>query len=127
MAQPQVQKEQIAYEETLTELIVKEEPPLQTTIEQQNALVAELQGSPELRKPADQRSREFQTKLEEYQTLQQTLAPKRAQAAQAAPAQEQRQKVEKVLVEEMAKVDPATPKLLEQRGVLMAQLQQAPR
>lgn len=127
MTEPDVQKEQIAYEQTLTHLIVKEDPPLETAVEQQKALVNELQGSPEFQKPAEERNQDFQAKLEEYQKVEQTLAPKRAQAAASPEAQEQRGKVQKVLVEAMTEVEPATPELLEQRNALMAQLQQGQR
>ncbi|MEX2577877.1 MAG: hypothetical protein WD342_02370 [Verrucomicrobiales bacterium] len=127
MVKPEVQKEQVNYEQALTEAVVAENPELEEAVRKRQQLVENLQGSPELQKPEQERTQEFQEKLDEYRQIEQTIAPKRNEVAQKPEIAEKRQQVEAVLIAEMSKIEPQANELLDARAKLTERFQQLQR
>ena len=112
------------YEKTLRTAMVKDEPKVKSLLEKQDNLISELQQSADLRKPAEQRSPEFQQRFQEFQNLSAELSPI-AQRTSAKPEVAATYKeVQTALTSEMQKVEPAVPQLLQQRGELISQYRQ---
>jgi chromosome segregation ATPase len=112
------------YEKTLRTAMVKDEPKVKTLLEKQDSLVTELQQSPDLRKPAEQRSPEFQQRFEEFQKLSAELSPIAQKMSEKPEVAETYKEFQTVLTSEMQKVEPEVPQLLQQRGQLISQYQQ---
>jgi chromosome segregation ATPase len=112
------------YEKTLRTAMVKDEPKVKTLLEKQDSLVTELQQSPDLRKPAEQRSAEFQQLFEEFQKLSAELSPIAQKMSEKPEVAETYKEFQTVLTSEMQKVEPEVPQLLQQRGQLISQYQQ---
>lgn len=127
MGEVEVQREQVVYSQLLDEKVVEADPSMQETIKKERALVVELQGSPELQMPTENRSSEFQQKLERYRELQQVLSVKRADVSEEGEVVNQRRKVEEVLIAKMTEIEPETPELLQQRASLSQNLQELQR
>ena len=112
------------FDKTLRSAMVKEEPKVKSLLEKQDTLVSELTKSNELSKPAEQRSPEFQQRIQEYQKLSEELSPI-AQRTSEKPEVDEIYKAYRIaLTSEMEKVEPAVPQLLAQRGKLMSQYRQ---
>lgn len=112
------------FDKTLRTAMVKEEPKVKSLLEKQDNLVSELEQSDELRKPADQRSPEFQQRFQEYQKLKEELSPIAQRSSEKPEVAETYQAFQTVLASELVKVEPAAPQLLEQRKALLSQYQQ---
>lgn len=112
------------YEKTLRTAMVKEEPKVKSLLEKQDNLISQLQQSPDLRKPADQRSPEFQQRFEEFQKLSAELSPIAQRTSEKPEVAETYKEFQSVLTSEMQKVEPAVPQLIQQRGELISQYRQ---
>lgn len=112
------------YQKTLRTAMVQEEPKVKSMLEKQDHLVSELQQSDELRKPAEQRSPEFQQRFQEFQKLSAELSPIAQKTSEKPEVAETYKEFQTVLTNEMQKVEPAVPQLLQQRGELIAQYRQ---
>jgi len=112
------------YEKTLRTAMVKDEPKVKSLLEKQDNLVSELQHSEDLRKPADQRSPEFQQRFQEFQKLSAELSPIAQRISEKPEVAETYKEFQTVLTSEMQKVEPAVPQLLQQRGELISQYRQ---
>jgi len=112
------------YEKTLRTAMVKEEPKVKSLLEKQDNLVSELQQSADLRKPAEQRSPEFQQRYQEFQKLSAELSPIAQRTSEKPEVAETYKEFQTVLASEMQKVEPAVPQLLQQRGELISQYRQ---
>lgn len=112
------------YEKTLRTAMVNEEPKVKPMLEKQDNLISELQHSDDLRKPAAQRSPEFQQRFQEYQKLSAELSPIAQRNSEKPEVAETLKAFEAELTTEMQKVEPAVPQLLQQRGQLIAQYRQ---
>ena len=112
------------YEKTLRTAMVKNEPKVKSLLEKQDNLVSELQQSDDLRKPAEQRSPEFQQRYQEFQKLSAELSPIAQRMSEKPEVAETYKEFQTVLTSEMQKVEPAVPQLLQQRGQLITQYRQ---
>ena len=112
------------YQKTLRTAMVQEEPKVKSMLEKQDHLVSELQQSDELRKPAEQRSPEFQQRFQEFQKLSAELSPIAQKTSEKPEVAETYKEFQTVLTNEMQKVEPAVPQLLQQRGELISQYRQ---
>ena len=112
------------YEKTLRTAMVKDEPKVKSLLEKQDNLISELQQSEDLRKPADQRSPEFQQRFEEFQKLSAELSPIAQRMSEKPDVAETYKEFQTVLTSEMQKVEPAVPQLIQQRGELISQYRQ---
>ena len=112
------------FEKTLRTAMVKDEPKVKSLLEKQDNLVSELKKSEELNKPAEQRSPEFQQRFQEYQKLSETLSPIAQRTTEKPEVAETYKTFQTALTSEMAKVEPAVPQLLEQRGELLNKYKQ---
>ena len=104
--------------------MVKEEPKVKSLLEKQDNLISELQQSEDLRKPADQRSPEFQQRYQEFQKLSAELSPIAQRMTEKPEVAETYKEFQTVLTSEMQKVEPAVPQLIQQRGELISQYRQ---
>jgi hypothetical protein len=112
------------FDKTLRTAMVKDEPKVKSLLEKQDNLVSELKQSEELNKPAEQRSPEFQQRIQEYQKLSETLSPIAQRTTEKPEVAETYKTFQTALTSEMAKVEPAVPQLLEQRGELVNKYKQ---
>ena len=112
------------FDKTLRTAMVKDEPKVKSLLEKQDNLVSELKKSEELNKPAEQRSPEFQQRFQEYQKLSETLSPIAQRTTEKPEVAETYKTFQTALTSEMAKVEPAVPQLLEQRGELVNKYKQ---
>lgn len=112
------------YDKTLRTAMVKEEPKAKSLLEKQDNLVNELEKSDELKKPAEQRSPEFQQRFQEYEKLKEELSPIAQRTSEKPEVAETYKAFQTELVSELVKVEPAAPQLLEQRRELLNQYQQ---
>jgi len=112
------------YEKTLRTAMVKEEPKVKSLLEKQDNLISELQKSDDLRKPAEQRSPEFQQRYQEFQKLSAELSPIAQRMSEKPEVAETYKEFQTVLTSEMQKVEPSVPQLLQQRGELISQYRQ---
>ena len=112
------------YEKTLRTAMVNDEPKVKPLLEKQDELISALQKSEDLRKPADQRSPEFQQRFQEYQKLSAELSPIAQKTSEKPEVAQTYKEFETVLTSEMQKVEPAVPQLLQQRGELISQYRQ---
>ena len=112
------------YEKTLRTAMVKDEPKVKPLLEKQDNLISELQQSEDLRKPAEQRSPEFQQRFQEFQKLSAELSPIAQRTSEKPEVAETYKEFQTVLASEMQKVEPAVPQLLQQRGELISQYRQ---
>ena len=112
------------YEKTLRTAMVKDEPKVKSLLEKQDNLISELQKSPDLRKPADQRSPAFKQRYEELQKLSAELSPIAQRMSEKPDVAETYKEFQTVLTSEMQKVEPAVPQLIQQRGELISQYRQ---
>jgi len=112
------------YETTLRAAMIKDEPKVESLLEKQDNLISELQKSDDLRKPAEQRSPEFQQRYQEFQKLSAELSPIAQRISERPEVAETYKEFETVLTSEMQKVEPAVPQLLQQRGELISQYRQ---
>lgn len=112
------------YQKTLRTAMVQEEPKVKSMLEKQDHLVSELQQSDELRKPAEQRSPEFQQRFQEFQKLSAELSPIAQKTSEKPEVEQTYKEFQTVLTNEMQKVEPTVPQLLQQRGELIAQYRQ---
>ena len=119
-----VKEKQGNYEKTLRTAMVKDEPKVKPLLEKQDSLVSELQQSADLRKPAEQRSPEFQQRFQEFQKLSAELSPIAQRTSEKPEVAETYKEFQTVLTSEMQKVEPAVPQLLQQRGELISQYRQ---
>jgi hypothetical protein len=119
-----VKEKRETFEKTLRTAMVKEEPKVKSLLEKQDTLISELQKSEDLRKPADQRSPEFQQRFEEFQKLSAELSPIAQRMSEKPEVAETYKEFQTVLTSEMQKVEPAVPQLLQQRGELISQYRQ---
>lgn len=119
-----VKEKQDNYDKTLRTAMVEEEPKAKSLLEKQDHLVTELQKSEELKKPADQRSPEFQQRFQEYEKLKQELSPIAQRSSEKPEVAETYKAFQTELISELVKVEPTAPQLIEQRRVLLNQYQQ---
>jgi hypothetical protein len=119
-----VQAKRDNFDKTLRTAMVKDEPKVQALLEKQDNLVAELTKSNELSKPADQRSPEFQQRVQEYQKLSEVLSPIAQKTSEKPEVDETYKAFKTVLTSEMEKVEPAVTQLLAQRGELITRYRQ---
>jgi hypothetical protein len=112
------------YEKTLRTVMVKDEPKVKSLLEKQDNLISELQQSEDLRKPAEQRSPEFQQRFQEFKKLSDELSPIAQRTSQKPEVAETYKEFQTVLASEMQKVEPAVPQLIQQRGQLISQYRQ---
>ena len=112
------------YETTLRTAMIKDEPKVESLLEKQDNLISELQQSDDLRKPAEQRSPEFQQRYQEFQKLSAELSPIAQRISEKPEVAETYKEFQTVLTSEMQKVEPAVPQLLQQRGELISQYRQ---
>ena len=119
-----VKEKQDNYDKTLRTAMVKEEPKVKSMLEKQDNLISELKQSPEVGKPADQRSPEFQQRFQEYKKLSQELSPIAQRNSEKPEVAESFKAFQTVLTSEMEKVEPEVPQLLQKRGELFSQYRQ---
>jgi hypothetical protein len=119
-----VQEKRDNFDKTLRTAMVKEDPKVKSLLEKQDNLVSELKQSAELSKPAEQRSPEFQQRIQEYQKLSEVLSPIAQRTSEKPEVEETYKAFKTALTSEMEKVEPAVPQLLAQRGKLMSQYRQ---
>jgi hypothetical protein len=119
-----VKEKQENYEKTLRTAMVNEEPKVKSLLEKQDNLISELQKSDDLRKPAEQRSPEFQQRYQEFQKLSAELSPIAQRTSEKPEVAETYKEFQTVLTTEMQKVEPAVPQLLQKREELVSQYRQ---
>jgi hypothetical protein len=119
-----VKEKQDNYEKTLRTAMVKDEPKVKSMLEKQDNLISELQQSEDLRKPAEQRSPEFQQRYQEFQKLSAELSPIAQRTSEKPEVAETYKEFQTVLTSEMQKVEPTVPQLIQQRGELITQYRQ---
>lgn len=119
-----VQEKRDNFDKILRTAMVKEEPKVKSLLEKQDNLVSELKQSNELSKPAEQRSPEFQQRIQEYQKLSEVLSPIAQKTSEKPEVAETYKEFRTALTSEMEKVEPAVPQLLAQRGELINKYQQ---
>lgn len=119
-----VQEKRDNFDKVLRTAMVKEEPKVKALLEKQDNLVNELKQSAELSKPAEQRSPEFQQRIQEYQKLSEVLSPIAQKTSEKPEVAETYKAFRTALTSEMEKVEPAVPQLLAQRGELINKYQQ---
>ena len=112
------------YEKTLRTAMVKDEPKVKPLLEKQDNLISELQQSEDLRKPAEQRSPEFQQRFQEFQKLSAELSPIAQRTSEKPEVAATYKEFQTALTSEMQKVEPTVPQLIQQRGELIAQYRQ---
>lgn len=116
-----VQEKQIEFRKAMSVAIVKQNPEMESVLEEHDTLAEKLENSPDLKKPQGQRSQKFQQRLQKYRQLQQKVSAERQKAAQKEKVQKKRKAFENLLISEMSKVEPETPQLMEKRQGLMQQ------
>lgn len=118
MSDAELQEARQQYVDALRQAAIDAKPELKATFDRQNELIAELQGSPELRLPAEQRSPDFAAKLAEFQTLRSQVDPTVQEVAAKPEMQEQFEEFQETVIEKMKEVEPSTDQLLAQRSQL---------
>lgn len=119
-----VKKAQQALEKQVNDLIIEGNPELELVIKKHADLQKELIEHPELQDPTTPPSEEIQQRIMEYQVLDQQIGPARQAAFQDSAVRDARDAFQARLLEEMGKIDPETPQLIERGQALIAQLQE---
>jgi hypothetical protein len=121
---PVVKEEKTKMEAVVREAIVEEDPKLAEVLESQDKLVAELNGSNELNLPPAQQSEEFQSKFNSYKKQRDQIQAIAAKVAEKPEVVSSKKNYQGVLAQEMTKVEPEVPKLIEQRADIATRYQQ---
>ncbi len=119
-----VQQEQEKFNETINKVVAEKNPEAEGLIEKRQALFDKIVNNPELQKPVEERGEALQKDIQEYQTLEQQVAPLIQQALSEPVVAESRTQLEEVLMDEMTKIDPETPQLFAMRDQLVDRYQQ---
>ena len=104
--------------------IVEADDSLASVLEEHQELQDELMAHPELQDPTTPPSEEVQARIQEYQELDQRIAPARQAAMQSETVIEAQEEFRTVLIAEMERVEPETQDLIEEGQRLMQQMQQ---
>jgi hypothetical protein len=121
---PDVREARVAYETTLNQAMIEQDPEIETVLEQREQLLSRIMEHPDLQKSPDQRSPAFMEEVQRYQSLEQRLQPVAREAAAVPAVAESRDKYQEKLISEMEKVDPETPRLLAARDNIVRQYEQ---
>ena len=117
---PAVKEVHTKFQAVVRDAMIKEDPKVAAMLDSHDKLVAELSGSKELNLPDEQRSPEFQTKFKSYKEQRSQIEAVAAKVAQKPEVVSSQKKYEGALNEEMSKVEPGLPKLVEQRDAIAA-------
>lgn len=104
--------------------IVESDDSLAPVLEEHKDLQEELMANPELQDPTTPPSEEVQAQIQEYQQLDQRIAPARQAAMQSPDVVEAQDEFRTVLISEMERIEPETQDLIEEGQRLMQQMQQ---
>lgn len=124
MEREELQQAQSEFIEKLREAAIASNPDVQSKLERQDELIGELEDSPELQKPSEERSPEVTEKLTEFQRLRNEINPVVQSVATQPEMQERQAAFEEAVIEEMKKVDPEADQLLAQRAQLFGRYEQ---
>ena len=103
--------------------IVKSDDSLASVLDEHQELQEELMAHPELQDPTAPPSEEVQARIQEYQQLDQQIAPARQAAMQSESVIEAQEEFRAVLISEMERVEPETQDLIEEGQRLMQQME----
>lgn len=115
MQKEKLQQAQSEYFNELREAAIAINPDVENKFERQDELIDELEDSPELKMPAENRSPDINQKIGEFQQLRNEINPVVQQVAQQPEMQQRQAEFEETVIEEMKAVDPQTDELLAQR------------
>lgn len=121
-----VQREQSTYIRQLRNAMIEEDAKAESLLRKQDELVAALNNSPDISRPPEQRSPEFQQSYAEYQLVHRELQPIAQAAADRDEVVAARAEYEQRLFKEMTRIDENIERLLNEREQLVAQMQTAP-
>lgn len=119
-----VKELQEALQEMINDFIVGLEPDLEVAVDRREELLEQLEDNPELQDPTQQPSEEVMGMIQEYQSIEQEVAPLRAQAFEDPEIMEAHQGFQERLLGVMEEIEPQTQALLNQREQLVRQFQQ---
>lgn len=120
----EVQEKRGEFDQALNTAIIAVNPSAEPLVEQRTEVLAALLDHEDIRKPAEQRSPEFNQQVEVFRQLDQQLQPMQQQAASQPEVVEAQQEYETVLIEKMEEIDSDTPNLLASHNQIMQQFQQ---
>ncbi len=120
----EVKNAQKALEKQVNDLIIEGNPELEAVLKEHADLQQELIEHPELQNPTAPPSEEVQQRIQEYQALEHQIGPARQAAFQDTAVRDARDAFQSQLLEEMEKIDPDTPQLIERGQALIAKLQE---
>lgn len=104
--------------------IIAADPEMSGVIERRQRLLEELENHPELQTPDQQPSEAVMGMIQEYQQLQQQIAPLQQQVFQEEEVREAHEEFQNRLLAEMERIAPNTQDLLQQREALFQRFQE---
>jgi len=119
-----VQEKRDQLQDLINSHIIAANPDMSEVIDRRQVLLNELEDHPELQSPDQQPSEPVMAMIQEYQQLQQQIAPVQQQVFQETEVREAHEDFQATLLAEMERVAPNAPQLMEQREALFQRFQQ---
>lgn len=124
METDKVSEQREKLDELVRDRILESDEDLASALDEHQELQEELMAHPELQDPTTPPSEEVQARIQEYQQLDQRIAPARQAAMQSESVVEAQEEFRAVLISEMERVEPETQDLIEEGQRLMQQMEQ---